>query len=145
MMERSEQKTMPRVGAFMRPDPPVVPYEGRLKDALMVMIDRDSNSVLVMDGDDVVGVIGADDVARLAAKGIDLAVAWVKDFVAACMLTGNQPCVQIREDDTVLNALRIMDNWTATQIVVVNENNKVVGTISALDALKGWSKEVYGP
>jgi CBS domain-containing protein len=145
MMERSEQKVMPRVADYMRPDPPVVPYEGRLKDALMVMIDRNSTSVLVMDGEDVVGVIGADDVARLAAKEIDLTAAWVKDFVAACMLTGNQPCVQIREDDNVLNALRIMDNWTASQIVVVNEKNKVVGTISALDALKGWSKEVYGP
>lgn len=144
-MERSEQKTMPRVGDFMRPDPPVVPYEARLKDALMVMIDRNSTSVLVMDGEDVVGVIGADDIARLAAKEIDLTAAWVKDFVAACMLTGNQPCVQIREDDNVHNALRIMDNWTASQIVVVNEKNKVVGTISALDALKGWSKEVYGP
>lgn len=144
-MERSEQQMTPRVSEYMRPEPPTVPYEGRLKDALMVMIDRDSTSVLVMDGEDVVGVIGVDDIARLAAKGIDLSAAWVKDFVAACMLTGNQPCVQIREDDTVLNALRIMDNWTASQIVVVNEKNKVVGTISALDALKGWSKEVYAP
>jgi predicted transcriptional regulator len=51
-------------------------------------------------------------------------------------------CVQIRDDDTVLNALKVMDNWTATQIVVVNEKNKVVGTLSVLDALKGWLKEV---
>ncbi len=129
----------------MRSDPPMVPYAGALKDALMVMIDRDRTSVLVMDGEDVVGVIGAEDIARLAAKGVDLSAAWVKDFVAACMLTGNQPCVQIQEGDTVLNALRVMDNWAASQIVVVNGKNKVVGTISALDALKGWSKEVYGP
>lgn len=143
MMERSEQKQTSKVGDFMRPEPPAVPYQGTLKDALTIMIDRDRTSVLVKDGDDVVGMIGAEDIARLAAKGVDLSAAWVKDFVAACMLTGNQPCVQIRQDDTVLNALRIMDSWSASQIIVVDEKNEVVGTISALDALKGWSEEVY--
>lgn len=142
-MEKSEQKMAARVGDHMRPDPPVVPYGGTLKDALMTMVGRDRNSVLVMDGDDVVGVIGTDDIARLVAKGVDLSAAWVRDFVAACVLTGNQPCVQIRDNDTVLNALKVMDNWAASQIIVVDEKNKVVGTISALDALKGWSKEVY--
>jgi hypothetical protein len=35
-----------------------------------------------------------------------------------------------------------MDSWTASQIVVVNEKDEVVGTISVLDALKGWKKGV---
>jgi predicted transcriptional regulator len=69
----------------------------------------------------------------------------VREFVSACLLTGNQPCIQIRDDDTVINALKVMDNWTASQIIVVNEENKVVGTIHVLDALKGWMKEVSLP
>jgi predicted transcriptional regulator len=142
MMERSEQSMAVKVGDFMRPDPPTVPFDGSLRDALGAMVDNDRSSVLVMDGDNVVGVIGAEDIGRLVAKGVDLKGAWVRDFVAACLLTGNQPCVQIRDDDTVLNALKVMDNWAATQIVVVNEKDKVVGTLSVLDALKGWVKEV---
>ena len=56
--------------------------------------------------------------AGWVVKGVDLKKARVRDFVTACILTGNQPCVQIRQDDTVVNALRVMDSWTAHQIVV---------------------------
>jgi predicted transcriptional regulator len=78
----------------------------------------------------------------LVAKSVDIKRALVRDFVTACVLTGNQPCVQIKQDDTVMNALRVMDSWTARQIVVVDEKDEVVGTISVLDALKGWKKKV---
>lgn len=126
----------------MSRDPATVPYEGTLDDALMIMIERGRNSVLVMDEGRLAGLIDDTDIGRLVAKNVDIKRALVRDFVTACVLTGNQPCVQIRQDDTVMNALRVMDSWTARQIVVVDEKDEVVGTISVLDALKGWKKEV---
>jgi predicted transcriptional regulator len=145
MMESAEQRTAVKVKEHMRTNPAKVDYGGTLMDALKVMADRDASTVLVMNNEDVVGVIGADDLGRLVAKGVDLNIAKVREFVSACLLTGNQPCIQIRDDDTVINALKVMDNWTASQIIVVNEENKVVGTIHVLDALKGWMKEVSLP
>jgi len=145
MNATTEQRTIQKVSGFMRPDPPAVDFEGTLGDALSVMVERDRSSILVMEGGNVVGVIGADDIGRLVAKGVDLQKSRVRDFVAACLLTGNQPCVQIRNDDTVLHALQVMDSWTASQIIVVDEENRVVGTLTVLDALKGWMKEVYAP
>ncbi len=142
MMESTEQVKEARVRELMRPDPATVPYEGTLEDALEVMIERDRNSVLVMDDGRLVGLIGDTDIGRLVAKGVDIKKALVRDFVTACVLTGNQPCVQIRQDDTAINALRVMDSWAAQQIVVVDEKDEVVGTISVLDALKGWKKKV---
>ncbi|MBI0582744.1 MAG: CBS domain-containing protein [Methanomassiliicoccus sp.] len=142
MMESTEQTKEAQVADFMHPDPATVPYEGTLYDALGVMIERDRTSVLVMDGRNLVGMIGDTDIGRLVAKGVDIKRALVRDFVTACILTGNQPCVQIRQDDTVMNALRVMDSWSASQIVVVDEKDEVVGTISVLDALKGWNKGV---
>ncbi|MDW5561978.1 MAG: CBS domain-containing protein [Methanomassiliicoccus sp.] len=142
MMENTEHVTEARVMDLMRPDPATVPYEGTLNDALEAMIERDSGSVLVMDDGRLAGLIGDTDIARLVVRGVDLKRALVRDFVTACILTGNQPCVQIRRDDSVTNALRVMDSWAANQIVVVNEKDEVVGTISVLDALKGWKKEV---
>lgn len=142
MMESTEQVTGVRVGEFMSRDPATVPYEGTLDDALMIMIERGRNSVLVMDEGRLAGLIDDTDIGRLVAKNVDIKRALVRDFVTACVLTGNQPCVQIRQDDTVMNALRVMDSWTARQIVVVDEKDEVVGTISVLDALKGWKKEV---
>lgn len=142
MMESTEQVKEARVRELMRPDPATVPYEGTLEDALEVMIERDRNSVLVMDDGRLVGLIGDTDIGRLVAKGVDIKKALVRDFVTACVLTGNQPCVQIRQDDAAINALRVMDSWAAQQIVVVDEKDEVVGTISVLDALKGWKKKV---
>jgi CBS domain-containing protein len=142
MMESTEQVTGARVGELMRPDPAMVPYEGTLDDALEAMIEKGRGSVLVMDEGHLAGLIDDTDIGRLVVKGVDLKKALVRDFVTACILTGNQPCVQIRQDDTVTNALRVMDSWTAHQIVVVNEKDEVVGTISVLDALKGLKKRV---
>jgi CBS domain-containing protein len=142
MMESTEQIMGTQVAALMTPDPATVPYEGTLDDALEVMIERGRNSALVMDEGRLAGLIDDADIGRLVVKGVDLKKALVRDFVTACILTGNQPCVQIRQDDTVINALRVMDSWTAHQIVVVNEKDEVVGTISVLDALKGWKKGV---
>jgi predicted transcriptional regulator len=35
-----------------------------------------------------------------------------------------------------------MDLSNATNLVVVDKNDKVVGTISVLDALRGWREKV---
>jgi CBS domain-containing protein len=142
MMERTEHVAETRIEEMMRPDPATVPYEGTLDDALEAMIGKGRGSVLVMADGRLAGLIDDTDIGRLVVKGVDLKKALVRDFVTACILTGNQPCVQIRQDDTVINALRVMDSWTAHQIVVVNEKEEVVGTISVLDALKGWKKRV---
>jgi CBS domain-containing protein len=142
MMETTEHVAGARVADLMTPGPATVPYEGTLDDALEVMIDQGRSSVLVMDEGRLSGIIDDADIGRLVVKGVDLKKARVRDFVTACILTGNQPCVQIRQDDTVVNALRVMDSWTAHQIVVVDEKDEVVGTISVLDALKGWKKGV---
>jgi CBS domain-containing protein len=142
MMERTEHAAETRIEEMMRPDPATVPYEGTLDDALEAMIGKGRGSVLVMADGRLAGLIDDTDIGRLVVKGVDLKKALVRDFVTACILTGNQPCVQIRQDDTVINALRVMDSWTAHQIVVVNEKEEVVGTISVLDALKGWKKRV---
>ena len=110
MMRSNEQERHARVEDYMSREPVTVEYEGAIDDALARMVEKGQNTVMVMDRGALVGLIGDVDIGRLVAKGVDLKKAWVRDFVAACMLTGNQPCVQIREDDTVLNALKIMDS-----------------------------------
>ncbi len=142
MQEMMEEDETPKVKAFMRGDPPRLPSDGSLEDVLNEMTEKDSSLVLVMDGDELLGMVGDNDIGRLVAKGVNLKEAKMMDFIAACMLTGNQPCVQIRDEDTILNALRVMDLSNATSLVVVDKNDKVVGTISVLDALRGWKEKV---
>lgn len=142
MREMMEEEEVPKVKAFMRRDPPRLSSDGSLEDALAEMIEKDSSLVLVIDGDELLGMVGDSDIGRLVAKGVTLKEAKMMDFIAACMLTGNQPCVQIRDEDSILNALRVMDLSNATNLVVVDKNDKVVGTISVLDALRGWKEKV---
>lgn len=142
MMRSTEQERHARVEDYMSRELVTVEYEGAIDDALARMVEKGQNTVMVMDRGALVGLIGDVDIGRLVAKGVDLKKALIRDFVTACILTGNQPCVQIRQDETVVNALKIMDSWGAAQIVVVDEDNKVVGTLSVLDALKGWREEV---
>lgn len=142
MMRSAEQERYARVEDYMSRELVTVEYEGTIDDALARMVEKGQNTVMVMDQRVLVGLIGDVDIGRLVAKGVDIKKAWIRDFVTACILTGNQPCVQIRQDEMVVNALKVMDSWGAAQIVVVDEDNKVVGTLSVLDALKGWREEV---
>jgi predicted transcriptional regulator len=142
MMRSAEQERYARVEDYMSRELVTVEYEGTIDDALARMVEKGQNTVMVMDQRALVGLIGDVDIGRLVAKGVDIKKALIRDFVTACILTGNQPCVQIRQDEMVVNALKVMDSWGAAQIVVVDEDNKVVGTLSVLDALKGWREEV---
>ena len=116
--------------------------DGTLEEVLGKMIKSGTCMVRVMDDGELLGRGGDTDIGRLVAKGVDLSKAKTMDFIAACMLTGNQPCVQIRDEDSAINALRIMDLSTVTNLVVVDKDDKVVGTLSVLDALRGWKKKV---
>jgi predicted transcriptional regulator len=141
--EKAQGRGANRVGDFMDPEMAIVGYGGSVDDALNVMLRTGRRSAVVMDGDYVVGLIGASDIASMVARDRQPKSVPVRDFMSACLLTGNQPCVQVRDDDTVADALKVMDSWGTDQIIVVDENNRAVGTISALDALRGWKEKVY--
>ncbi|WP_019176171.1 CBS domain-containing protein [Methanomassiliicoccus luminyensis] len=118
------------------------PRSGTMADVLDAMIYSNHPSVVVQDGDEIIGIASAADVGRMVADGKDLRDTEVKSFLSACQLTGSSPCVQIPENESVINALKVMENYGISELIVVNEENKLVGTISALDALKGWRKGV---
>jgi predicted transcriptional regulator len=98
--------------------------------------------VVVMKDQEVMGIIADSDIARLIAGDRDLGSLMIRDYMFACTLSGNQPCVQIRDDDVVLNALKVMENFGITQLLVVDADNRFVGPIDAIRAIKGWEEGV---
>lgn len=121
-----------------------VPHSGTMADVLNAMLYSNHSRVVVLDGDEIIGIATDADVARMVVGGKDLRNVPVSNFLNACTLTGSQPCVQIGEGQPVLNALKVMENWGISSLIVVNDENRLVGTISALEALRGWRKEVSG-
>lgn len=142
MQGKTKDKPTLAVRDMMEEKTVTISSDGTLEEVLGKMIKSGTSIVLVMDGGELLGMVGDTDIGRLVAKGVDLSKAKTMDFIAACMLTGNQPCVQIRDEDSAINALRIMDLSTVTNLVVVDKDDKVVGTLSVLDALRGWKKKV---
>ena len=142
MQGKTKEKPTLAVRDVMEEKTVTISSDGTLEEVLGKMIKSGTSIVLVMDDGELLGMVGDTDIGRLVAKGVDLSKAKTMDFIAACMLTGNQPCVQIRDEDSAINALRIMDLSTVTNLVVVDKDDKVVGTLSVLDALRGWKKKV---
>lgn len=142
MQGKTKEKPTLAVRDMMEEKTVTISSDGTLEEVLGKMIKSGTSIVLVMDDGELLGMVGDTDIGRLVAKGVDLSKAKTMDFIAACMLTGNQPCVQIRDEDSAINALRIMDLSTVTNLVVVDKDDKVVGTLSVLDALRGWKKKV---
>ncbi len=114
-----------------------VGYDSMLSDAFRVMVEQNQRSVVIVDDRGIMGLINASDMARFIIQERDLKGSSIRDFMTFCSLSGPAPCIQISDDDTLLNALKVMVMWGADVVVVVDRNNNLVGTIDLLQALKG--------
>ena len=118
-------------------EPAVVGYNEMLSSVFDKMIEKSQTAAVVKEGDNIMGLITASDLARFIIQGQDLSEANIRDFMTFCSLTGPTPCIQIRLDDTAYNALNLMVIWGVNMVVVYDKNGKFAGTIDILQALKG--------
>jgi predicted transcriptional regulator len=127
-----------RVRDFVERDPPTVDYGANLEDVIKVMLSKGKTGIVVREGGEVIGVITSTDVTRIIVQGRNPADVKVREFMTACTLVGQNPCIQIKEDGFVLDALRLMLIGGVSRVLVVDSKGEFVGTISFLDALKAW-------
>ena len=125
------------VAQFMERQVETLGYDSMLSDAFKVMVQQNQRSVVIVDDRGIMGLINASDMARFIIQERDLKGSSIRDFMTFCSLSGPAPCIQISDDDTLLNALKVMVMWGADVVVVVDRNNNLVGTIDLLQALKG--------
>ncbi|NLI74388.1 MAG: CBS domain-containing protein [Euryarchaeota archaeon] len=115
--------------------------DSNLADALDTMIENDSSVVMVVDGEDIIGLMTTEDMVTMVTQGVDLENNLAKDFASLCRISGNRPCTRVDHDEESLDVLKVLQSWGTGRVLVV-KNNEVVGTISALGALKSWKKRV---
>lgn len=125
------------VSEYMEKDVATVTYDTVLDEAFKTMLDKGHRAVVVVDDSTIMGLITVTDMARFIVRGQDLSMSSIRDYMTFCSLTGPAPCIQIRSDDTLLNALNVMVIWDVDMIVVVDENNEFAGTLDLMQALKG--------
>jgi len=120
-------------------DVPSVDSEDSLREVIRKMGSCKSSLLVKLNGV-VAGIVSDMDVMHSLVEGDDLDQTKVSKFMTACELIKSHatksPCVQLHEDESVKNALGIMDIAGVHNLVVTGGNDERVGTVSICDLLK---------
>ena len=100
----------------------------RLVEVACRMRDGDVGALIVMDGEEMAGIITERDLVEAVADGVDLEHAVAGDFTSALM-------VRVDVETGVQEAARLQTEADVRHLVVV-AGEVVVGTISARDLLR---------
>jgi CBS domain-containing protein len=111
----------------MTPNPECVSEKDSIRDVARIMRDEDTGIVPVVDGKKIIGLItDRDIVVRGLAEGKDLGNARVNEFMTKQVRS-------VRENDSVNDALQLMQGAEIRRVPVVNGNNEIVGIVSLGD------------
>jgi len=132
----------------------------RLADVIFKLSKAETDIAIVKSKEDIVGVITTSDIYFALVKEvfeentkrvetpIDLKIINImrgpptKNFMTSCQLNGPNPCIQIDENTTIKDAIRVMEKSGIHHLLVTGKNNKLVGTISSNDIIKSFGKAV---
>ncbi len=127
----------------------------RLADVIFKMSNVGTDIAVVKFKDDIVGVITETDIYFALVKEVFSEVSQViedahvidimrgprtKEVMASCDPLGWHPCIDTFEDDTMENAIRIMQRSGLHHLLVLDKKNKLVGTLSSHDIIKSFSR-----
>jgi CBS domain-containing protein len=127
----------------------------RLADVIFKMSNAETDIAVVKFKDDIVGVITETDIYFALVKEVFSEISRViedihvidimrgphaKMVMASCDPLGVHPCIDTFEDDTIENAIRIMQRSGLHHLLVLDKKNKLVGTLSSHDIIKSFTR-----
>ena len=127
----------------------------RLADVIFKMSNAETDIAIVKFKDDIVGVITETDIYFALVKEVFSEISRViedihvidimrgphaKMVMASCDPLGVHPCIDTFEDDTIENAIRIMQRSGLHHLLVLDKKNKLVGTLSSHDIIKSFTR-----
>ncbi len=121
------------IGELMKTEVVTVGSDARVRDALQLMIDHDIGSVVVTEGDGVVGIFTERDVTRHVLTDVGLLDERVGDLMSA-------PAVTVSADAEVVDAFDLMNERSIRRLPVVDEG-RLVGIVTEGD-LRRWVGQV---
>lgn len=121
-------------------DAPAVAMDDSLRVVIQRMVDSKSSAVLVKTGDAVVGIVTDMDMLDSIAKHNDLDGTTASGFMTRCELILGKPvkspCVQLDTEQSVGNAIGVMNGAGIHHLVVSDDKGECAGMVSALDLLR---------
>ena len=126
-----------------------------LTDVIFKMSDEGTDLAVVRTNETIIGVITETDIFYALVTKVftqksktpeNVSVQDVmrepsaKQVMESCETYGSHPCVDTFEDDTIENAIRIMQRSGLHHLLVFDKNNKLVGTLSSHDIIISFCK-----
>ena len=128
-----ELEKFPSVVSDIMTSPAItVDAEVNVRDASLLMADKEIGSVIVVERGAPVGIVTKRDIIRkLVALCLDPCETKVKDIMS-------KPLITIGKDIGILKAMRQMQEHSITQLVVMDED-ALEGVVSERDVTRGVS------
>jgi CBS domain-containing protein len=126
----------PTIREVMTKDPVCMPADTSICDAARMMRDRDIGDVIMLEGNDIAGIVtDRDIVVRVLAEGRDPNTCTIGECASRDVTT-------VSPDDSFDDAVKLMRDRNIRRLPVV-ENNKPAGIVSLGDlAMERDSKSV---
>ncbi|MBU0960943.1 MAG: CBS domain-containing protein [Proteobacteria bacterium] len=119
---------------------PSVDMETNFRTVTKMMVDNQSSALIVMKGEEVMGVVTDMDILESFGRNDDLNKTKVAEFMTTCELLSNKeiksPCAQLDSAASARNALKVMNSAGVHHLLVSDVDKKKVGIVSILDLLK---------
>lgn len=124
----------------VRWDTPDVDLDTNLREIIEVMVRHDAPAIIVKAGGKVAGVVTELDVLDCITSEANLDTTRAAEFLSACELiptkSMNNPCVQLDENESVGNAIKLLSASGTHNLVVTGKDKHTYGMISSRDLLK---------
>ena len=128
------------ISVAMKHDTPAVNLEDSLRTAIKNMSDANATALMVKSDDELVGIVTETDVMHQVVKHVNLDDVKVAQLMTACEIISSKPaktpCVQLDENETIQNALAIMDEAGISNLLISGDGGHAKGVVSARDLLK---------
>ena len=130
----SEMASLPAIsiGEIATQKPITIKPDTPLSKTAELFADNRFSAIPIVNGDDeIVGLFSAVDLAKMIV--LDKLDEKISDALKLGATT--EPCIA-RPDTTLVKALRVMDECGLGRVVVVDENERVIGIVTRTDLLK---------
>ncbi|MBU2559512.1 CBS domain-containing protein [archaeon] len=124
------------VKELMRTDIPAIGTGMTFYDAKERMIEEDTSGVVVKADEKIVGMVTETDIFSHAGVGKCLKDIGVEKHMSVCEFGGLNPCLQVFENSSVDEAMKIMAISGIHHLLVWGEGGELSGVISSKDVLK---------
>jgi predicted transcriptional regulator len=134
LIEVSEMATLPKVsiGEIATEKPITVKPDTPITTTAEIFAEKRISAVPIVNGDDeLVGLFTSMDLAKMIVLGK------LDDNISDALKLGatTEPCIA-RPETSLVKALRVMDECGLGRVVIVDENERVIGIVTRTDLLK---------